>query len=243
MSTPNKVSIILQPKDIVLYIILIIGISLIISINIIWLVNKKMSDMEINTTTCPKPNIYIKTGNKNIRLNSRYYDVYDDNDSYDIDNNSYESFESCNNTYLPTDFNTSTDNINNLDSSNGLSTMDVDELNIFKNNITDLQKNDITNQTDNYGYSSNISKIDNNSSYSNVCDSINTFHNNFISTNGNVIQQKTNMYVPKLYMVSNLDVSGNYNNSNIERPSDVDQIGSIPVNDYDGEPLPVNSMM
>lgn len=73
-------------------------------------------------------------------------------------------------------------------------------------------------------------------------DSINKVRTGFINANGNVIDQNADLYVPRLYMTSDASVMGmSHYNSSSGNSADVDQIGSIPVNDYDGEPLPVNS--
>ncbi|VBB18060.1 hypothetical protein YASMINEVIRUS_523 [Yasminevirus sp. GU-2018] len=51
-------------------------------------------------------------------------------------------------------------------------------------------------------------------------------------------------HVPKLYMGRDPYISGvSYAKMSIGGPADVDQIGSIPVNDYDGEPVPVGSFV
>lgn len=48
--------------------------------------------------------------------------------------------------------------------------------------------------------------------------------------------------VPKVYMGRDPYISGvSYALDTIDSPADVDQIGSIPVNDYNGEPVPVSS--
>lgn len=55
---------------------------------------------------------------------------------------------------------------------------------------------------------------------------------------------KIQFYVPKLYMGKDPYISGvsfALLGSDIEIPADIDQIGSIPVDDFSGEPIPVNS--
>ncbi len=49
--------------DILLLFILAIAVSLIIGFNVIYVVDKKMSDIKINIPTCPVPNFFIKTDN------------------------------------------------------------------------------------------------------------------------------------------------------------------------------------
>ena len=60
----------------------------------------------------------------------------------------------------------------------------------------------------------------------------------------NVETSSVNLYVPRLYMGKDPDVLGiSYSSMELETPADVDQIGSIPINDYDGEPVALDSMM
>jgi hypothetical protein len=57
-----------------------------------------------------------------------------------------------------------------------------------------------------------------------------------------VVDENIIFYVPKLYMGRDPTISGiSYAQMNIENPADIDQIGSIPVDDYNGEPVPVDA--
>lgn len=57
-----------------------------------------------------------------------------------------------------------------------------------------------------------------------------------------VVEENINFYVPRLYMGKDPTISGiSYAQMNIENPADIDQIGSIPVDDYSGEPVPVSA--
>jgi len=59
-----------------------------------------------------------------------------------------------------------------------------------------------------------------------------------------VISQDVRLYVPRVYMGRDPYISGiSYANSSIETQADIDQIGSIPLNDYNGEPVPIGSFM
>ena len=49
--------------DIILLFILAITVSLIIGFNVMFIINKKLSDIKINIPMCPKPNVYIKSEN------------------------------------------------------------------------------------------------------------------------------------------------------------------------------------
>ena len=65
----------------------------------------------------------------------------------------------------------------------------------------------------------------------------------FLTATGEYMNQ-IDWYVPRVYMGGDPWIGGTrYANQRIESPADVDQIGSIPVNNYDGEPVPVNSMV
>jgi hypothetical protein len=56
-----------------------------------------------------------------------------------------------------------------------------------------------------------------------------------------IIDQEVDLYVPEVYMGLDPYIKGvSYSSYSIEIPADIDQIGSIPVNDYQGEPKPVN---
>lgn len=78
--------------------------------------------------------------------------------------------------------------------------------------------------------------------------SYNQIKTSFMTPSSNVpdriVQQDIQFYVPKVYMGKDSTMSGvSYAGMNIETPADVDQIGSIPVNNYDGEPVPVTTFM
>lgn len=53
--------------DILLLFILAIAVSLIIGINILYVVDKKMSDIKINIPQCPVPELHVHTENGYIR--------------------------------------------------------------------------------------------------------------------------------------------------------------------------------
>lgn len=59
-----------------------------------------------------------------------------------------------------------------------------------------------------------------------------------------IVQQDIRFYVPRVYMGIDPYMAGvSYASMSLEIPADIDQIGSIPVNDYDGEPVPVSAFM
>jgi hypothetical protein len=58
------------------------------------------------------------------------------------------------------------------------------------------------------------------------------------------VTQDIMVHVPRLYMGKDPYISGiSYAGASIEIPADIDQIGSIPVNDFDGDPVPIGSFM
>jgi len=58
------------------------------------------------------------------------------------------------------------------------------------------------------------------------------------------VDEDIDFFVPRLYMGKDPTISGfSYAQMGIETQADVDQIGSIPVNDYSGEPVPLSAFM
>jgi len=63
-----------------------------------------------------------------------------------------------------------------------------------------------------------------------------------IGANGETDTRDIRFYVPRVYMGEDPQIKGvEYANMYLEIPADVDQIGSIPVNNYDGEPVSIGS--
>ena len=81
--------------------------------------------------------------------------------------------------------------------------------------------------------------------------SVNTGRRLTLTADGKIIDQLVNYYVPQTYLGAAGQRSGmptGYPSlDNIARdigePADVDQIGSIPVNNYEGEPVPIGSIL
>jgi hypothetical protein len=76
----------------------------------------------------------------------------------------------------------------------------------------------------------------------------NIIKTNFLSPSSNdpnnTIQQDIKLYVPRVYMGKDPYISGiSYASMNLEIPADIDQMGQIPVNDFNGEPVAINSLM
>ena len=73
---------------------------------------------------------------------------------------------------------------------------------------------------------------------------VNTLNAGFLTADGKIVDQHIKFDVPKLYMGIDPYMRGvSYANMSIESPADIDQIGSIPVNNYDGEPVPLSGFM
>jgi hypothetical protein len=182
--------------DILLLFILAIAVSLIIGFNVMFIVNKKLSDIKINIPACSRPNVYIKSENGYL-TKVEVDDVERGNDKI----NSIEHTKEIVETFRPTE-NTKNKiiNINSPNQPNCVLTVDMDKHNEYMT-----------------GY---------------------------VTADGRIVNQDVNIFIPKTYM--GVDPYGgkgvNYMNRFIEKPADVDQIGSIPVNDYNGQPKPTYSI-
>lgn len=73
--------------------------------------------------------------------------------------------------------------------------------------------------------------------------SVNTVRTKVLTSNGDVIHQYVNFYIPQTYLegtkrgMQSIDAFAKDHGE----PADIDQIGSIPVNNYKGEPVPIGS--
>lgn len=79
-------------------------------------------------------------------------------------------------------------------------------------------------------------------------DSYNQIKSGFMTPSSNdpdrIVQQDIRFYVPRVYMGVDPYMSGiSYAGMRLENPADIDQIGSIPVNNFNGEPVPISSFM
>lgn len=74
--------------------------------------------------------------------------------------------------------------------------------------------------------------------------SINNVKSGFMTANGQIINQNIDFYVPAVYMGTDPYIRDPlYTDMRLEQPANVDHIGSIPVNDYDGSPQPMGSFI
>lgn len=289
--------------DILLLFILAIALAMIIGMNVLYVVDKKLSDIQINVPACPecpkpvcpqpicsptgRPGSIYETGPKaetetkqtqsqtqnNLPKHSetetnlkpshhlsieRFEDVRKSNE----DGNNAQYLKT-NQTVLPmviTQNNTPTnretillkqgynsigsDKPNTGDMITYPSSDDIVRYNgpgcyqdIDTKNVRKLKFDEINNKTCRPYTGKNIKE-----------DSYNTIKTSYISPSSNnpdrVIKQDVKFYVPRVYMGIDPYMSGvSYAGMSIEIPADIDQIGSIPVNDYDGEPVPVSAFM
>lgn len=73
---------------------------------------------------------------------------------------------------------------------------------------------------------------------------VNSIDLTVIGANGDTSNHIANFYVPITYMDGNEGLKGsNYVMIDYDGPSDIDQIGSIPTNDYKGLPVPYGSKL
>lgn len=184
----------INPFDILLLFILAITVSLIIGFNVMFIVNKKLSDIKINIPACPSPNVYIKSEGG--------YLTKVEVDNIKRNNNS-NTVENLSNNYKKQTIET------------------------FKSD-----QNNTQNKRNNSNHPNSILNI--------KMDKNNNYTTGFITADGRILNQNVTVFIPKVYMGT--DQYGgrgvSYANKSIEKPADVDQIGSIPVNDYSGQPKP-----
>lgn len=278
--------------DILILFILAIALALIIGANIIYLVNKKLNDIQINVPACPIPVCNCPTSNNTSLLaepnnvqelieSQNRIDNYSESESLNA-SETVESF-SPNTTATSDTVNTSNNNIdiNNdkvrqrpvivtADSSpikkkallfkQGY-TINNEKSPNFQDKITYPDADDIL-RYNGYGCyknidTKNIRKVTAKDINIGSCrpytgktveGSINTVDASFFSPMTNEVNDikssNIQFYVPKLYMGRDPYISGvSYAKMAIGGPADVDQIGSIPVNDYDGEPVPVGAFV
>tara|TARA_Y100000780_G_C13620277_1_gene392254 strand:- start:410 stop:889 length:480 start_codon:yes stop_codon:yes gene_type:complete len=156
--------------------------ALIIGINVIYVVNHKLSDVEINVPSCPAPNVIIHTDN-NLRLKADLRPI-DDDDNYD-DNKVIEDFSHT----LHDGYRNEKMKVNHLDN----------KANIYNTKLKMEKSNNKSCKNINYRFD-----------------------------------------IPKMYGNTGKIKGSNYSNQFYREHSDIDMIGSIPINNYDGEPHAYN---
>lgn len=270
--------------DIILLFILAITVALIIGFNVLYVIDKKMSNVKINIPPCPVPNVYIKSPlGKLIKV-----DV-DNLERDDINNNSITNTNNIPNRKIkiaPNKFIQShtMNRRSNNESFNskkieGFETVNKDKLPLVvnengKNKKVELKQgyNSTGSDTPNtgnkitYPKARDIVRYNNHGCYKNiktnelkkittktnapVCNKsvednkINNIKTGFIGADGKIVGQSIDFYIPRTYMGEDPYIRGpSYAEMKIEQQADVDQIGSIPVNNYNGEPVPLCSFI
>ena len=204
--------------DILLLFVLAITLSLLIAFNVIFVVDKKLSNIKINVPACSSPSIYVNTLNGTMRKMK------------DIDvKEGFKNIKSTNKTIS----NSEDDNGNN----EYLMEANKTVLPLLVNNGSDTNRKTVL-LKDAY----ETGKIDQTCRPSigqtNPHIRTNTFNSQILTANG-IKNNNITLAVPKLYM-GNVDGYSSLDTQHIlETEADVDQIGSIPVNDYTGQPSPV----
>jgi hypothetical protein len=245
----------IQLFDLLLLFILAICFALLIGFNILFLINEKLNDIKINVPECPQ--------NQKNHINDTN-DTNHTNESEDI-NEEIEKFSpnyEDNNQYMSVDQKELPMRIiKNNDPSKkpiiirqGYQSMDQN----IGNNITypaaddiiryrgpGCYKNTENNDTNKRTYATKTFAKDMNKIHGNTYNLIKT---EFLSPSSNdpnhTIQQDIRLYVPRTYMGKDPYISGiSYASLNLEIPADIDQIGNLPVNDFKGEPVAINSLM
>lgn len=277
--------------DIVLFFILAITVSLIIGINVLYVVDKKLSDIKINVPPCPTPNIYIQSANgQNKKIDVSNVEMKSSNNYPSVINNKkIEGFGNIGNiaksnndiNELPLAvMNVKNGHENQILLRQGYNSSGSDLSNTFSqtkpisstgDNVNDMVRypraSDVVRYSDTVCYkggepqhirqlelrnTENQQNKDRPLKRSNVeiCNDqvyrsdLNNIKTGFINASGETVAHNIDFYVPNTYMGQDPFMRGvSYANLSIESPADVDQIGSIPVNDYDGEPIPIGALM
>ena len=73
---------------------------------------------------------------------------------------------------------------------------------------------------------------------------VNSLDLKIIGPSGQISEHTANFYVPHMYMGGDHNLRGcNFGVIDYDGPADVDQVGSIPTNDYRGQPVPMGTRM
>lgn len=275
--------------DLLLLFILAIATSLIIGINVLYVVDKKMSDIKINIPQCPIPELHVHTENGYIKkvnvemkpMKSReiinqesfetFTDVMKSNDPTKIGN------DDTNQIYVPAKtishlvppLITNSPSVTPLTINNHVMTGDNKERTFILRQGYESNGSDTPNTGDRITYprAADIVRYSGRGCYQNVdtkhirkieidekkkyhvpCNNgvvknaNNEIRSGFMTAGGKIVNHDIRFFIPPLYMGEDPYIKGiSYASMNIEGPADVDQIGSIPVNDYNGDFLPVGS--
>jgi hypothetical protein len=254
--------------NILILVLLTIAVSVVISMNVMNMVEQKMSDISINVPQpqCPKPTVLIRTENGEIVKV----------ELVDSSNNNGTNVEGFNSIVGKND-------LTDLVSDNGVQSTiiatDSNKPRIFlrQGYHTTPSERNMVNRDDairNPRYD-DILRYNGPGCFENASSerirrvqlvdepavdkcktrpqiaAVNTGRRLTLSASGEVVDQHVNYYVPQTYLGAAGQRSGMPTGfpalDNIARtsgePADVDQIGAIPVNNFEGEPVPIGSIL
>lgn len=244
----------LRTFDILLLFVLAVSASLVIGFNVINLIDNKLGNMKINVPPCPVPNIYIDNQDGSIRkityTKNKNLEGFDNisKSNENLNKQFYESVRDSSTPLVLTDIGDSKTLL--LRRSYEL---EGAKLNTTSDDIMYPSADNIVRYNDNGCYkgydNSNITRVIPKRIVPSQCkavnyDTMNKFRINTISPAGQLAEQNVSLYTPTVYMGETPPIKGTaYANMTLEIPADVDQIGSIPVNDYEGDPIPLGSFI
>jgi hypothetical protein len=288
----------IETFDILLLFILALAIAMIIGANVLYMVDKKLGNVQINVPACPKPlcprpicpsihtsvehNVSKKHSSKDkkysvdltkgsetlLKIKNKIVDVSTDIEKFEDVGKSNEDgnnaqYLKTNQTVLPMVItqDTTPTKRNTILLKQGYNNTGADKTNTG-NTITYPPADDVVRYRGPGCYQNidtkNIRKLRVDDMNDKTCRpytdgsvreaSYNQIRSGFMTPSSNepnrIVQQDIRFYVPRVYMGTDPYMSGiSYAGMNLENPADVDQIGSIPVNDFNGEPVPIGSFM
>lgn len=257
--------------DILLLFLLAIVVSMIVGTNVMYVIDKKMSDISINIPDrqYPQPNIFIQTEDGKVkRVSMTINDSVNSSQNNQVErfggsigkNNLGDTFtdNSIQSTVIETDtdksrvflqqgYHTSPSERNLVNRGDAIINPRHDDIlryngsgcyeNLEKKGIRKVQ---LVNKP-------NLQRCEDRLHPA----AVNTVRTQTMTANGDIVDKNVNFYIPHTY----LGVAGQRSGmptgypawDNIARtsgePADIDQIGAIPVNNYEGEPVPVGSIL
>ena len=257
----------LEAFDIFVLLLLAIVVSIVIGINVTYVIDKKMSDMTINIPQCPQPAIYVQTEDGKVtrvlmkRIDSdngevvegfdtmvvRKNDLLDDKQDNEIKSTIIETDTNKPRIYLSQGYHSTPSERNMVNRDEKI--MNPDHNDILRYNgpgcfeqvdANKVRRVQLSNKPDQQRCEDRL----------NIA-AVNTVRTKTLTASGNIVDKHVNFYVPQTYLGAAGQRSGmptgypeidGFTRDN-GQPADVDQIGSIPVNNYEGEPVPVGSVL
>lgn len=217
--------------------ILAIVVSLIIGINVIYIVDNKLSDIVINIPQSLCQNVSENYGH-NKKVIEKFADV--------PKNNNVDAIEYLNE--IPSN------RYNNPERNKKLLKQGY-LFNIYRTNTYDIMYPEVDDifKFDDNGNHQNINtvrRISINNINEPICDPqlkkniVHFVRDPILMADGSIMDVNAKIFIPKTYMGGYLNIKGyNYGDTTLETNSDIDQIGSIPTNDYYGEPKPIGTVL